>query len=167
MPITWDLFQGEPPQYAAQYTEAAGIHTSIRWGYSYSTTQSKNTTWICQTTDITVSHTMQPSLSWVFKENSDPGLLWHEQLHFDLSEIYARKLELLLWEIAPTVGETSDNANHLHYQAYQQVGNTLLQKLKEMVSLYDLQTEHSNNVAEQARWQGLISQWLLAPSTAP
>jgi hypothetical protein len=36
-----------------------------------------------------------------------------------------------------------------------------------MTELYDSQTVHGTNTAEQLRWQTLIAGWLAAPMTAP
>lgn len=163
--LTWNLFQGDPPEDAYLQTEAARIHTSIHWQFSYSCTNGASS--ICRTTAITVSHTMTPPLSWALAGSPAPSLLHHEQLHFDLSEAYSRKLEILLWQIAPTVGETPEEAIDLLVETHEKLGEALLQKLEEMTRLYDLETDHSRDSAEQVRWEMLINCWLEDPLSAP
>ena len=163
--LTWDLFQGDPPEDAYLDTEAARIHTTIHYQFSYSCTNGASP--ICRTTAITVSHAMNPPLSWALAGSSAPSLLHHEQLHFDLSEAYSRKLEILLWQIAPTVGETPEEAIELLVEAYEKLGEALLQELKEVTRLYDLETDHSRDSAEQVRWEKLINCWLEDPLSAP
>ena len=167
-PITWDLFQGTPPPDAHQRTEAAAIHMTISWRASYSVSSSNGgTSWLGQIAAITVTNTMEPASSWVVPGKEQDSVLSHEQLHFDLNEVYRLKLECLLLETSACQASTQQAAVDQLNAALHQTATVILQKLSEMQTLYDSQTFHSSNAAEQARWQGLISQWLLAPTTAP
>ena len=168
VPITWDLFQGTPPADAHQRTEAAAIHMTISWRASYSVSSSNGgTSWVGQVAAITVTNTMEPASSWVVPGKTDDNVLSHEQLHFDLNEVYRRKLECLLLATNLCQASTQQEAVDQLNAALHQTATVVLQKLSEMQTLYDSQTYHSTNAAEQARWQGLIDQWLLAPTTAP
>ena len=166
-PITWDLFQGPPPADASQRTEAAAIHMTVRWHASYSVSSSDGTTWLGQVASITVTNTMEPSKSWVVPGKAFDNVLSHEQSHFDLNEVYRRKLEYVLHGTSSCSGSTQQSAVNLLNSSLHQAANAILQKLSEMQSLYDSQTFHSTNAAEQSRWDNLISGWLDAPTTAP
>ena len=167
-PITWDLFQGAPPANAHQRTEAAAIHMTISWRASYSVSSSHGgTSWVGQVATITVTNTMEPSSSWVVPGKAGDSVLSHEQLHFDLNEVYRRKLECLLLATNSCQASTQQEAVDQLNAALHQTATDILQTLSEMQTRYDSQTFHSTNAAEQARWQGLIGQWLLAPTTAP
>ena len=168
LPVTWDLFRGTPPADASQRTEAAAIHMTLRWHASYSVSSSNGgTTWTGQIAAITVTNTMEPDRSWVVLGKACESVLRHEQLHFDLNEVYRRKLECLLLATSACVGATQQSAIDQLNAALHQTAALVLQKVSEMQSLYDSQTSHSTNAGEQSRWQGLISQWLIAPTTAP
>lgn len=168
VPVTWDLFQGTPPADANQRTEAAAIHMTISWRASYSVSSSNGgASWLGQVAAITVTNTMEPASSWFVPGKTNDNVLNHERLHFDLNEVYRRKLECLLQGTAPCQGATQQAAIDQLNSALHQTATAVLQKLSEMQSLYDSQTAHSTNAAEQARWQGLISQWLIEPTTAP
>ncbi len=166
-PITWSLFQGAPPADASQRTEAAAIHMTIRWHASYSVSSSNGTTWAGQVAAITVTNTMEPTRSWVVPGKAIANVLSHEQLHFHLNEVYRRKLECLLLATGACDSATQQGAIDLLNASLHQTANVVLQQLSDMQALYDLQTSHGNNRNEQARWETLINNWLIAPSTAP
>jgi len=165
--VTWDMFQGAPPPNASYINEAAAIHMTIGWHVTHSLASANGTTWTCQLSSITVTNTMEPALSWAVPGTSDLGLLRHEQLHFDLSEVYRRKLECQLLALGCFTSATQQGAVDLLNEALTQTTDDVLQKLAEMTTLYDSQTAHSHNAAEQARWDALITAWLAAPATAP
>ena len=166
-PITWNLFQQIPPADAGHRTEAAAIHMTIRWHASYSVSSSNGTNWIGQVASITVSNMMEPTLSWVVQGKAHASVLHHEQLHFDLNEVYRHKLECLLLRTATCSGTTQQEAVHLLDETLYRTANAVLQKLSEMQALYDSETAHGNNSAEQARWESSINEWLISPTTAP
>jgi hypothetical protein len=168
VPVSWDLFQGTPPADAHQRTEAAAIHMTISWRASYSVSSSNGgSSWLGQVAAITVTNTMEPGSSWVVPGKAHDNVLNHERLHFDLNEVYRRKLECLLLATNSCQGATQQAAVDQLNASLHQTATVVLQKVSEMQTLYDSQTSHSTNSAEQARWQGLISQWLIEPTTAP
>ncbi len=166
-PITWSLFQGTPPADASQRTEAAAIHMTIRWRASYSVSSINGTAWTGQVASVTVTNTMEPTYSWVVPGKTLTSVLGHEQSHFDLNEVYRRKLECLLLATSMCTGVTQQAAVDILNASLHQTANVVLQQLEDMQALYDSQTSHGSNSAEQARWQNLISKWLVAPTTAP
>jgi len=166
-PITWDLFRGATPADAIHRTEAAAIHMTIRWHASYSVSSSNGTNWTGQVASITVTNTMEPSLSWVVPGKAYDDVLHHEQLHFDLNEVYRRKLECLLLGTGACTVATQQGAVDLLDASLHETANAVLKKLSDMQVLYDSQTAHGNNSTEQARWANLINEWLAAPITAP
>ena len=167
-PITWDLFQGIPPADAAQRTEAAAIHMTLRWHASYAVSSSNGgATWTGQVAAITVTNTMEPDQSWVVPGKAFDGVLSHEQLHFDLNEVYRRKLECRLLETISCQASTQQATIDQLVSALSKTANAILLQAEETQELYDSETSHSTDAAGQARWQAVISQWLLAPLTAP
>jgi len=83
-PISWELFQGPAPADALHRNEAAAIHMTIRWHARYSAA-SRGRTWIGCVESVSVTNTMEPSLSWVIPGKADDRVLAHEQAHFDLN----------------------------------------------------------------------------------
>ena len=166
-PIDWSLFQGIPPSDASQRTGAAAIHMTIRWHASYSVSSINGATWTGHVSSVTVINTMEPTQSWVLPGKAFVSALDHEQLHFDLNEVYRRKLECMLLRVGACDGATQQEVVDLLDSSLHRTANAVLQQLSEMQTLYDSQTSHGNNSTEQSRWQSLISDWLAAPLTAP
>lgn len=82
--------------------------------------------------------------SWRAPELKDPAVLAHEQLHFDICEIFGRKLckELLQHE-------KTGNLSHKKTQA---LYNDVMDAYNKYQDLYDSQTGHSRNKDKQEEW---------------
>jgi hypothetical protein len=166
-PITWDLFQGTPPAESIHRREPAQIAVNYGWHADFTAEQSLDGTWVAHATSVVVTLHMVLANSWANLSLVTPHILQHEQLHFDLYEVYHRKLELCMLEIRSSSSTTGQGAFNQLQTSLAHVFSTILQTANETQALYDSQTSHSTNAAEQARWQGLISQWLIEPTTAP
>ena len=94
---------------------------------------------------------MDKSKSWVREGKQTPALLSHEQLHFDISEFFARKLLQAL----NNYSYTSDYKSEID-QVHQQMADAR----KAMEEKYDAQTNHSLNKIKQAEWELYVSQLL-------
>jgi len=164
-PLTWDLFRCAAPADAVHRSEAAAIHMTIRWHASYSVTSS-GSTWIGRVQNVTVTNTMEPSLSWVVPGKADARVLRHEQGHFDLNEVYRRKLEIVLpclqSQCASKQGAIDELEAALHQRA-----DGILEQLQAVQGRYDAESGHGNNPSGQARWEARIAAWLLNPVAAP
>ncbi|WP_253279788.1 DUF922 domain-containing protein [Nonlabens sp. MIC269] len=141
--LTWEDFKGVPPQNARHF---ASVNTGI--AYSYEVKILKG--------DFHLSYEVEsqfyPQLSW--KKNiqeSSRDLLAHEQLHWDISEIYARKLRTALSKYRPR-------------KSYKTDLNEIFQKIeserRKLQKQYDRETNHGINKEEQARWYIKIKEQL-------
>lgn len=163
--LTWDLFRCTPPADAVNRNEAAAIHMTVRWHARYSVT-SNGSTWTGHVTSVTVTNTMEPSLSWVVPGKGDDQVLRHEQGHFDLNEVYRRKLEALL-PCLQAQSATKDGAIDELNAALHRRADEILEELKAAQARYDAESGHGNNPSGQARWEARIAGWLLNPTAAP
>lgn len=90
--------------------------------------------------------------SWIVSKNKSTELLKHEQIHFDIAEIYRRKLvDLLSKSIFYRKGYANDIKTHY---------NKLFKEYKTEQSKYDLETDHSKNIEKQKEWNILIAKKL-------
>jgi hypothetical protein len=105
--------------------------------------------------------------SWSKNKTSAP-LLLHEQLHFDLTEIYARKIRKELNELKDACG--ADNA---HINA---IVSRIFEEWKREQDLYDKECDHGLDKEEQQKWADSISlrlshtmvyQSVVTPATNP
>jgi hypothetical protein len=135
--LHWDDFKGDPPENA---TNAALTSSTILISFNYSS--------VSLNYDITCA--FDKNRSWVRIKNEH--ILAHEQGHFDITEIHARKLykSLRLYKFRKSSVSLDIN------QIYDHVVNDLQQ----MQSEYDRETDHSRNFAVQKEWQSRISDTL-------
>jgi len=164
-PIDWHLFQATPPPNATRLSEAAAIHMTIRWRATYVLSPS-GSTWAGHVDAVDVTNTISPALSWVVPGKACPEVLRHEQGHFDLNEVYRRKLDLLL-PLLTSHGRTSNAARHALDEHLHRTAAAVLARLEELQSRYDAETRHGTDAVAQAVWDEQIAAWLLRPLSAP
>lgn len=87
--------------------------------------------------------------SWA-SENLSEKLLAHEQLHFDISELFARKLRKKIKEM------NFDNRNEIKANIQQIYSSTNKECIQWQLT-YDEETAHSNNRTRQQKWEEKIS----------
>jgi hypothetical protein len=108
---------------------------------------------------VDVEAYFDPSESWVVRSSQTPYLLKHEQLHFDITELHARKLRKALFDIQGTDRQSFRSArlwhhvNNLHEEIYQE--------MVDMQNEYDMDTDHSLIRSKQQAWEDSISNALL------
>ncbi len=102
--------------------------------------------------DVVVKAYFYPQFSWVKDGKKSPRLLSHEQTHFDITEVYVRKL-------AKLIKETEFTQNSL-----QEIKALYSEIEKERVATqdrFDLETRHSLNQVKELEWQSKVRDWLL------
>ncbi len=99
-----------------------------------------------KTLQLTLQNTFEPHNSWT-KTAENVALLEHERLHFQLSELYARKLRK---EILETKFKSSGQ------KLMNDIGKLYEKKMQELTVVqrkYDKETDHSINQKEQKEWE--------------
>jgi hypothetical protein len=86
--------------------------------------------------------------SWVKTGITSDSLLAHEQLHFDICELYIRKLRKRLMEM---------DLDPMQYQKQiQPVFNEVWMEYQQSQALYDEQSQHGLISSEQNRWKNEV-----------
>lgn len=98
--------------------------------------------------EFQVSSFFDKSGSWTVNHTSE-HILQHEQLHFDIAELYARKLRRTLSGMR---GLTFRNLKARVDEAYR----IIQQSHEAMQKRYDRETNHSNNIKVQEEWNRKI-----------
>ena len=95
-----------------------------------------------------VQATFDPATSW-FRDakSASPALLRHEQLHFDLTEVYARRLRQKL-----AAFKASANCTRLQ-PAFDNLTKPVYAEWDREESLYDRETNHGLDAVRQAYWE--------------
>lgn len=141
--LSWKDFKGPiPPNDLPAATTASGI------SYKYSA----NLMYHEVNLDYHVGAYFYPNESWYKPDVCDGIILSHEQLHFDISELYARKMRLILSRTSFT-----EDVKAEVYQIYQ----VILKELSDFQDKYDLETNFSRNIEAQLEWNARIAEALL------
>jgi hypothetical protein len=138
--LQWDNFQGAPqPETGVDAVSSCGI--------------------LCEPTVINnyrlqfqVSCYFSVEHSWVDDEDASGALLQHEQGHFDVGEIYARRLRKRL-------SEMHFNRNNLNAQI-QKAYDDVFEDYKKAQDRYDRESRHSTLKHAQAGWERWIAREL-------
>lgn len=101
--------------------------------------------------EFQVKNAMYRNSSWVNPEYRNPALLAHEQLHFDISEYFARQLL-----------RTFQSATYSHNfkKEIQDIKLKNVDQVNTMQKLYDEQTIHSQNTSMQLKWNMYVQSLL-------
>lgn len=136
-PLTWQDYRGRPdPANPA----AAVTATTLQVGFDY-----RN-----GVVQYTIHSGFVPDRSW--GRHKDDWILAHEQGHFDLAEIFARRLFRAF------------QGYRFHPKTFRQDLNRIYERIlkekDETQEAYDRETDHSRNREQQEAWLKKISSWL-------
>lgn len=144
-PLTWSDYRAVPE---ANSPFAAITTAGIAYTLSY-TKRSMKTRVFCY---------MLPDKSWA-KERGRRALLEHEQLHFDITELFARRLERAFKAYHFTFATVGRDL--------QKIFDRINREKTETNEQYDKETNFSLNAVRQARWKRKIGAALKLPGTRP
>jgi hypothetical protein len=137
--LSWEDFNGKP----THGTSVAAVTASgISFGFSSKMTETKLVDY-----EAFVDAHFYPDKSWYIKERASAIILDHERLHFDITELHARKFRKRLAQTKFDL-RISDQMEHIHM--------VINEELMLMQKKYDLESEHSQNVEKQKAWQRYI-----------
>lgn len=137
--LTWNDFKGEPN---GSSTHVANTNSGI------------SAPWRSSGDSVSVSITclFDKNKSWVKPGSKTPYILQHEQGHFDITELFARKFRKTVSTYKFNMRSFKETyrklyeANHLEWAAYQ--------------NNYDKETDHSKIPVKQEEWEKKIEQEL-------
>lgn len=141
--LSWKDFEGNPDNNSGA---AATTASGIIFGYSM---QETNTEVVSFTTEIHAQ--FYPEKSWFKPKLATIYLLAHEQLHFDITELHARKFryEVSLLKVSKTIKNDLKALN-----------KKINKQLALMQQAYDGETSHSRNKEAQVKWNAYIAKEL-------
>jgi len=138
-PLTWEDFQSNPDRYSEAVASTA---SGITFSYSLKTANNAVVAFTYK-----VKADFYPHKSWYISGKENSYLLAHEQIHFDITELHARKLRKAL----SALSVNAENNSQL------KMWHGKMEKQSEaMQQAYDEETNHSINPLEQKRWAAFI-----------
>lgn len=90
--------------------------------------------------------------SWTKEKTDAEELLRHEQVHFDITELYARKLRKRISEVSDPCGKNIKELDKIYGSNFMECTNRQ--------DDYDRESEHSLNEEQQRRWEEMVAQEL-------
>jgi hypothetical protein len=140
--LNWEDFQSEP-----QRNSEAVASTSTEMGLTYVVKYNSFT--------YNITCNFSKTKSWGIVKT--PYILAHEQGHFDVTEIFARKLHKALQEY---------QFDHNNYRnEISRIYDKIVEEKEAFQKMYDKHSDHSRNHKHQFQWQDKIQELLL--ETAP
>lgn len=136
--LTWADFKGTPDPHS---TNAALTNSTINLEYGYNN----------KGLIYNIKCRFNKSLSWGRVRND--YILKHEQGHFDIAEIHARKLHRALAAYTFNSKTVNDDVTRIH--------NDVINEHVALQKQYDLQTNHSLDSAQQSVWNKNIAVLLI------
>lgn len=150
--LSWSDFQGQPEYYGSN-----AALTSYQIGFTYNYEGGNEIEFIVKCQFI-------KSGSWVKRVAKTDYILNHEQKHFDLAEVYARKLRKTL-NLTDFRGKKLREVDRIIDQLYDENWKGLTAEQDQ----YDREAEHGIDKVDQKRWDGIIQTKLdkLSAYTSP
>ena len=141
--LTWEDFKAKPD---TESDAVALTASGITFGYSVKTKGEQ----IIDFSTTVESH-FYPNKSWYLKSKASSYILNHEQLHFDITELYSRKFrqQLSKLKVNQNIKEQMDDMHIAINKA-----------LSETQRRYDEETNHSMNEEKQKEWDAFIAKEL-------
>lgn len=140
--LTWEDFRGTPFKTAwAAATTASGI------SYEYTGMQNEGG----YDLEFKIVTYFYPDKSWYQPKLCDEHVLSHEQLHFDISELYARKFRKLLASYRFTKNAKAE---------VKAIYDKVLTELSAFQSRYDHETNYSRDPEKQKAWNRMVAEAL-------
>ncbi len=140
--LTWTDFKGKPFPNAS---EAAMTASSVEFSYA---AKDNLLEW-----KVTAKY--YPQLSWSYKSKQSDYILQHEQLHFDITELYARLFRKRLSDEVKSVKDI---------KKINGIGKQILSDWDKEQKDYDRETNHSMNSKIQAEWTANVHERMEALS---
>ena len=138
--LDWSDFKAFPDH---KVSAVAVTASGITFGFSITKTDDNQVL----SFDSEVSAHFYPEKSWFKPELADHHLLGHEQLHFDITELHARKFR----EKITKLKDLSTVKQDLH-----NLNENINKVLAKMQNSYDNETDYSRNEDAQANWKAYI-----------
>ncbi len=139
--LEWSDFQAEPEVHADVIAVTA---SGLSFGYSTKRYNDGGFDY-----DFNVTAHFYPERSYYLKEHVTNVTLSHERLHFDITELYARKFRQRV-EQTTFYSHTIDDQMEVIY-------NEINTELRDLQRQYDEETSHSRIVDKQLVWQKFIA----------
>ncbi|MBB4805319.1 hypothetical protein HNP38_000591 [Chryseobacterium defluvii] len=142
--LNWDNFKSK-----INNQRGSNVIAYTNCGWVYSVVKSTNPK---SPVKIKIETVFNEDKSWKDDQRTSDYVLNHEQKHFDIAEIYARKLRKEVGEKIRTSGDFN--------KKFQGIYNRILSDYKSFQSTYDKETQHGMDPEKQTEYNRIIAEEL-------
>ena len=142
--VKWSDFRGSPDDNSKH---AASINTGIKYSWKTKIVEGK------KVLTYNIIAYMIPSKSWVKSSRKSDYILKHEQLHFDITEYYARQLKKAFADYKIQQSIKTDLRG---------IYKDIMKKRLQTQNQYDRATNHSIDTTAQRQWHKKIEELLIS-----
>ncbi|WP_420572436.1 DUF922 domain-containing protein [Kordia sp.] len=142
--LHWGNFEGAP-----DYDSDAVAITASGITYGFKSKSYSNSDKVEYSTNVIAQ--FYPEQSWYLKERVNDTVLGHEQLHFDITELHARKFRKRIKN-----SKFTKNIQEEISKIYQEVNK----ELRDMQNAYDEVSDYSRDYEGQIKWQKFVAEEL-------
>jgi hypothetical protein len=164
-PLCWSDFCATPPVGIEQTNWVASPKLVITWSATFTATR-KGATWTAIVTSLAVTNYVDRASSWAVSSRTSAEALYHEQLHFNLHEVYRRLLESTLRPMSCQASTDSASLKALN-GLLNSTSAAILERAEAAQLAFDRETAHGTDLRTQAVWEDRIADWLAHPAAAP
>lgn len=141
--LTWNDFKAKP-----KYNTSAVATTASGITFGFSIKKSDDRV-ISFTTEVHAH--FYPEQSWYKPEWADTHILGHEQLHFDITELFSRKFRKRI-----SLLKTTNDVN----KRLKTIQKSINSELAAFQNQYDSETDFSRNIEAQLQWEIFVEKEL-------
>ena len=135
--LSWQDFKAKPN---TNDSAVAITASGITFGFSIRQTDKKE---VVSFSSEVHAH-FYPEQSWYKIEQVDNHILGHEQLHFNITELFARKFRYRIGQVKLS--------NSVRVEL-KKIHNDINSELSQMQNKYDTETDYSRNFESQSKWK--------------
>ncbi len=167
-PLSWDDFQGSVPR-GADAARVAATAASISWSYEYAVQWSAQGC-AFEIEAIDSAALFHPDKSWARPQNRTQTVLHHEQIHFDIAQLYETQFQAATREFLGVARECDGRSERRAARSVEAAISALVGSVFDEIwreyrgrqEAYDRDTQHGIDPEAQARWQRSIAEALQA-----
>ncbi|GAA4269752.1 DUF922 domain-containing protein [Hyunsoonleella aestuarii] len=139
--LAWEDFKAKPKTDSSAVAITA---SGITFGFSIKSTDKNEV--LSFNTDVNAY--FYPEQSWYKPERATKDVLGHEQLHFSITELHARKFRARIEQLKVS--------NRIRVEL-KKLQSTINRELAEMQNRYDFETDFSRNKENQEKWHRFVN----------
>ena len=143
--VSWKDFKGTP-----KLNESAVAITASGIAFEFSIRETEDEQVVSFTSNVEAL--FYPEKSWFKPNHADDHILGHEQLHFDITELFASKLRQRISKL--------NKSNHLS-KDLKAAHESVLKELAGFQDTYDNETGFSRKKSSQAEWEVSVQSKLI------